>query len=154
MATFSGALLWPTMYPWPQRPAGLVELGFKELAARWKPILAAAEASGVDVAYEIHPGEDLHDGATFERFRAATGNHARVAINYDPSHFVLQCLDYLGFIDTYAELHQGLPRQGRGVQPEPAQRRLRRLPGLEGPARAASAASATARSTSRESSAG
>ncbi len=102
MATFSGALLWPTMYPWPQRPAGLVETGFQELAARWKPILAAAEDNGVDLAYEIHPGEDLHDGATFERFLAATGRHRRVAINYDPSHFVLQCLDYLGFIDTYA----------------------------------------------------
>ena len=24
-ATFSGALLWPMVYPWPQRPAGLVE---------------------------------------------------------------------------------------------------------------------------------
>jgi sugar phosphate isomerase/epimerase len=102
-ATFSGALLWPTMYPWPQRPAGLVDMGFRELAERWKPILKAAEDNGVDLAYEIHPGEDLHDGATFERFRAATGNHRRVAINYDPSHFVLQCLDYLGFIDTYAE---------------------------------------------------
>ena len=34
-ATFSGALLWPTVYPWPQRPAGLVEDGFKELANRW-----------------------------------------------------------------------------------------------------------------------
>src|ERR1700709_1599495 len=31
-ATFSGALLWPMVYPWPQRPAGVVETGFKELA--------------------------------------------------------------------------------------------------------------------------
>jgi sugar phosphate isomerase/epimerase len=31
-ATFSGALLWHTVYPWPQRPAGLVETGFTELA--------------------------------------------------------------------------------------------------------------------------
>ena len=30
-ATFSGALLWPTVYPWPQRPSGLVETGFREL---------------------------------------------------------------------------------------------------------------------------
>ncbi|HRQ52385.1 MAG TPA: TIM barrel protein, partial [Agriterribacter sp.] len=33
-ATFSGALLWQTVYPWPQRPAGLVETGFTELANR------------------------------------------------------------------------------------------------------------------------
>lgn len=99
--SFSGALLWPTIYPWPQRPAGLVEEGFKELAARWKPILDFAEEHGVDLAYELHPGEDLYDGATFERFLEATGNHPRVQINYDPSHFILQCLDYVGFIDVY-----------------------------------------------------
>ena len=99
--TFSGALIWPYMYPWPQRPAGLVEQAFAELAKRWKPILNAYDASGVDLCYEIHPGEDLHDGITWEMFREATGNHQRVNILYDPSHFVLQQLDYLQFIDIY-----------------------------------------------------
>jgi sugar phosphate isomerase/epimerase len=99
--SFSGALLWPMMYPWPQRPPGLVEEGFKELAKRWKPILDFADEHGVDFAYELHPGEDLYDGATFERFLEVTGNHPRVNINYDPSHFILQCLDYVGFIDEY-----------------------------------------------------
>jgi len=102
-ATFSGALLWPTMYPWPQRPAGLVEEGFKELAKRWKPILDSFEEQGVDVCYEVHPGEDLHDGVTFERFLEAAGNHPRVNLLYDPSHFVLQQLDYLQYIDFYHE---------------------------------------------------
>ena len=102
-ATFSGALLWHTMYPWPQRPAGLVETGFKELAKRWKPILDVADEVGVDLAYEIHPGEDLHDGVTFEMFLEATGHHPRVNILYDPSHFVLQQLDYLAYIDIYHE---------------------------------------------------
>ncbi|WP_105258958.1 sugar phosphate isomerase/epimerase family protein [Pseudoalteromonas sp. T1lg88] len=100
-ATFSGALLWHTMYPWPQRPQGLVEQGFEELAKRWLPILDAFDKAGVDVCYELHPGEDLHDGATFERFLAATNNHPRAHILYDPSHFVLQQLDYLQFIDIY-----------------------------------------------------
>ncbi|KAA5538835.1 sugar phosphate isomerase/epimerase family protein [Adhaeribacter rhizoryzae] len=102
-ATFSGALLWHTVYPWPQRPAGLVETGFKELADRWLPILNAFDENGVDVCYEIHPGEDLHDGITFERFLEATGNHKRVNLLYDPSHFVLQQLDYLAYIDIYHE---------------------------------------------------
>lgn len=102
-ATFSGALMWHTMYPWPQRPAGLVEAGFAELAKRWTPILNAFDEAGVDLCYEIHPGEDLHDGITFERFLEATGNHPRANILYDPSHFVLQHLDYLGFIDIYHE---------------------------------------------------
>jgi sugar phosphate isomerase/epimerase len=100
-ATFSGALLWPTLYPWPQRPAGLVETGFKELAARWLPILNEFDEHGVDVCYEIHPGEDLHDGITYEIFLQHTGNHSRACLLYDPSHFVLQCLDYLEYIDNY-----------------------------------------------------
>jgi len=100
-ATFSGSLLWHTMYPWPQRPVGLVEDGFKELARRWKPILDAFDKAGVDVCFEIHPGEDLHDGITFERFLEATSRHPRCNILYDPSHFVLQQLDYLQFIDFY-----------------------------------------------------
>ena len=102
-ATFSGALLWHTNHPWPQRPAGLVEMGFKELANRWLPILDVFNENGVDVCYEVHPGEDIHDGDTFERFLAATGNHKRVNILYDPSHFVLQQLDYLEYIDFYHE---------------------------------------------------
>jgi sugar phosphate isomerase/epimerase len=102
-ATFSGALLWHTMYPWPQRPEGLVETGFKELATRWLPVLDTFDAAGVDVCYEIHPGEDLHDGVTFERFLEAAGNHPRCHILYDPSHFVLQQLDYVQFIDIYNE---------------------------------------------------
>lgn len=102
-ATFSGALLWQTVYPWPQRPAGLVETGFEELAKRWIPILNAFDEAGVDVCYELHPGEDLHDGVTYEQFLEATGNHARANILYDPSHFLLQQLDYLEFIDIYHE---------------------------------------------------
>ena len=100
-ATFSGALAWPYLYPWPQRPAGLVEEAFAELARRWLPILDAFDAAGVDLCFEIHPGEDLHDGATWERFLDAVGGHPRACILYDPSHFVLQQLDYLDFIDRY-----------------------------------------------------
>jgi sugar phosphate isomerase/epimerase len=101
--TFSGALAWPYVYPWPQRPAGLVETAFDELAKRWRPILDAFDGAGVDVCYEIHPGEDLHDGVTFEMFRARVGNHKRCNMLFDPSHYVLQVLDYLEHIDIYHE---------------------------------------------------
>jgi sugar phosphate isomerase/epimerase len=100
-ATFSGALLWPTVYPWPQRPEGLVETGFKELAKRWLPILNVFDECGVDVCYEIHPGEDLHDGISYEMFLEKVEFHKRACLLYDPSHFVLQCLDYLEYIDFY-----------------------------------------------------
>lgn len=102
-ATFSGSLLWPFVHPWPQQPKGLVEMGFKELAKRWKPILDTFDENGIDLGYEVHPVEDIHDGVTFERFREATGNHSRANILYDPSHFVLQQLDYLSYIDHYHE---------------------------------------------------
>lgn len=101
--SFSGALLWPFLYPWPQRPAGLVETGFAELARRWRPILDEYEEHGVDICYELHPGEDLHDGVSFEQFLEAVDQHPRAQINYDPSHFLLQGLDYLQFIDFYHE---------------------------------------------------
>lgn len=102
-ASFSGGLMWHTVYPWPQRPAGLVDDGFSALADLWKPILDEFDEQGVDVCYELHPGEDLHDGVTYERFLEATEYHPRARILYDPSHFVLQQLDYLDFIDIYKD---------------------------------------------------
>jgi sugar phosphate isomerase/epimerase len=101
--SFSGALAFPYLYPWPQRPAGLIEEAFAELGRRWKPILDAYDDAGVDLCYEIHPGEDVFDGATFEMFLEAVAGHTRCNINYDPSHFLLQQLDYLAFIDIYHE---------------------------------------------------
>ncbi len=100
-ATFSGALAWPFFYPWPQRPAGLIEEAFQELGRRWLPILNDFDDVGVDVCYELHPGEDLHDGITFERFLSQVNDHKRANILYDPSHMVLQQLDYLAFLDIY-----------------------------------------------------
>ena len=102
-ATFSGALAWPYFYPWPQRPQGLIENAFDELAKRWKPILDRFDENGVDLCYEIHPGEDLHDGVTFEMFLEKVGNHKRCNMLYDPSHYILQHLDYLAHIDIYHE---------------------------------------------------
>lgn len=98
---FTGSLAFPYLYPWPQRPQGLIEEAFGELAKRWIPLLDVYADNGVDLGFEIHPGEDVFDGTTFERFLAATGNHDRCMITYDPSHFLLQQLDYLSFIDIY-----------------------------------------------------
>lgn len=101
--SFPGALAWPFLYPWPQRPAGLIETAFDELARRWRPILDAYDEQGVDIAFELHPGEDLFDGATFEMLLERVDHHPRLNIAYDPSHFLLQQLDYLEFIDLYHE---------------------------------------------------
>ncbi|MCW8177229.1 sugar phosphate isomerase/epimerase family protein [Verminephrobacter aporrectodeae] len=101
--SFSGALAWPFLYPWPQRPAGLIDTAFDELARRWRPIFDAFDAADCNVCFELHPGEDLFDGATFEMFLERVQQHPRCCINYDPSHFLLQQLDYLQFIDIYHE---------------------------------------------------
>ena len=101
--TFSGALAWPYLYSWPPRPAGLIETAFDELAKRWTPILDAFDHAGVDVCYEVHPGEDLHDGVSYEMFLDRVHGHKRACLLYDPSHFVLQQLNYLEYIDHYHE---------------------------------------------------
>ncbi len=103
MASFSGALAWPYVYPWPQRPAGLIDEAFDELARRWRPILDHADDCGVDVCFEIHPGEDLHDGDSYEMFLDRVGGHARACMLYDPSHYVLQQLDYIDHLDIYRD---------------------------------------------------
>ena len=101
LGVFSGGLAWPYFYPYPPAPPGLVDRAFDELARRWRPILDAADAQDVDVCFELHPGQDLHDGATFERFLALVDRHPRARVLYDPSHMLLQQMDYLGFIDRY-----------------------------------------------------
>jgi sugar phosphate isomerase/epimerase len=103
VATFSGAFVWPYFYPWPPAPPGLIDTAFEELARRWKPLLDQADDAGVDICFELHPGEDLHDGATFDRFLHLLDGHRRARILYDPSHMLLQHMDYLGFIELYAD---------------------------------------------------
>lgn len=119
--TFSGSLAWPYIYPWPQRPAGLIETAFDELAKRWRPILDAFDEAGVNLCYEIHPGEDLHDGITFEMFLERVGNHPRCHILYDPSHLILQQLDYRGFLDVYREHIQMFHVKDAEFNPSPKQ---------------------------------
>ena len=80
-----------------------MEEAFAELGRRWLPILNAFDEAGVDACFELHPGEDLHDGATFERFLDVVEGHKRANILYDPSHMVLQQMNYLDFLDLYHE---------------------------------------------------
>ena len=103
VSVMSGGLLWHMIYPWPQRPDGLVDEAFTELARRWMPVLQYAEEQGVTIGYELHPGSDLYDGATYEMFLEKTGGISSACLTYDPSHFVLQQLDYLDFINLYGD---------------------------------------------------
>lgn len=103
----SGGFAWHMVYPWPQRPVGIIDEAFKELSKRWLPLLDFAKDMGCVFGYELHPGSDVFDGATFELFLKHTDNHPAACINYDPSHFLLQQLDYLGFISHFGERISG-----------------------------------------------
>ena len=99
----AGGFAWHMAYPWPQRPQGIVEEAFAELCRRWRPLLDRAGDSGLAFTYELHPGSDLYDGATYEMFLDGVDDHPAACLNYDPSHFLLQQLDYLAFIQLYGE---------------------------------------------------
>jgi sugar phosphate isomerase/epimerase len=114
----SGGLAWHLAYPWPQRPAGLVDEAFRELARRWIPILDIAADVGVSLAFELHPGSDIFDGHTLERFLTEVNEHPAVAVNYDPSHFLLQQLDYLEFIRLYGALIKGFHVKDAEFRPD------------------------------------
>jgi sugar phosphate isomerase/epimerase len=114
----SGGFAWHMAYPWPQRPAGLIDEAFRELARRWEPILNLASELGVAIAFELHPGSDIFDGHTLERFLADTKEHPAVAVNYDPSHLLLQQLDYLEFIRLYGSLIKGFHVKDAEFRPD------------------------------------
>jgi sugar phosphate isomerase/epimerase len=103
----SGGFAWHLAYPWPQRPPGLIDEAFQELARRWLPLLDMAAEHGCVFGYELHPGSDLFDGATFELFLEHTRDHPAACVNYDPSHLLLQQLDYLEFIRLYGKRISG-----------------------------------------------
>ncbi len=114
----SGGLAWHLAYPWPQRPAGLVDEAFRELARRWRPLLDLAAELGLTLGFELHPGSDLFDGHTFERFLAEVGDHPAAGLNYDPSHLLLQQLDYLGFIRLYGTRIRGFHVKDAEFRPD------------------------------------
>jgi sugar phosphate isomerase/epimerase len=103
ISVMSGGLAWPYIYPWPQRSAGLIDDAFVELAKRWTPILDMARDNDITFGYELHPGSDLYDGATFQRFLEMTDGHSAVGLTYDASHFLLQQLDYIDFIKLFKD---------------------------------------------------
>jgi sugar phosphate isomerase/epimerase len=101
ISVLSGGLAWQFVYPWPQRPTGLIEEAFEEMARRWLPVLDFADAHGVTFGYELHPGSDLFDGATYLRFLDKVNHHPAACLTYDASHFHLQQMDYVAFIELF-----------------------------------------------------
>ena len=116
--TLSGGFAWHMTYPWPQRPAGVIDEAFAELSRRWTPILDLARDKGCVFGFELHPGSDIYDGATFEWFCKHSNDHPAAFINYDPSHFLLQQLDYLQFIQLYKDRIAGFHVKDAEFRPD------------------------------------
>ncbi len=99
---FTGSSIWHLLYSFPSASQEMIENGYKDFAARWKPIMDAFERLGVKFGLEVHPTEIAFDIASAQRALDAIDNHPCFGFNYDPSHFGYQGVDYVKFIDTFA----------------------------------------------------
>ncbi len=100
---FTGSPVWHLFYFFPPTTDAMIDRGFEEFAARWKPILDVFEQEGMKFALECHPAEIAYDILTAERALKALGGHKAFGFNYDPSHFVHQLFDPVEFINTFPD---------------------------------------------------
>jgi sugar phosphate isomerase/epimerase len=100
---FTGSSIWHYLYSFPSVTDQMVEDGFRDFADRWNPILDVFDEVGVRFALEVHPTEIAFDIASAKRAVAALDGRKTFGFNYDPSHFGYQGVDYIAFIDTFAD---------------------------------------------------
>lgn len=99
---FTGSPIWHLCYSFPAVPAKMIDDGYQEFAARWKPILDAYASIGMKYALEVHPTEIAFDIASAKKTLKAIDNHPAFGFNYDPSHFGYQGVNYVDFISIFA----------------------------------------------------
>ncbi len=100
---FTGSSIWHLLYSFPSAPQEMIEAGFKDFATRWTPIMDTFQKLGVKFGLEVHPTEIAFDIASAQRALEAINYHPSFGFNYDPSHFGYQGVDYVKFIDKFAE---------------------------------------------------
>ena len=98
---FTGSPIWHLLYSFPPVTKAQIEDGYARFANAWRPILAACDSHDVGFALEVHPTEVAFDIVSTRRTLAAVGNHPRFGINFDPSHFGYQGVDYLAFLREF-----------------------------------------------------
>ena len=99
---FTGSPVWHLLYAFPPTPQDMIDDGYATFADQWTPILNTFADEGVQYALEVHPTEIAFDLSTAQRALDALDGHAAFGFNYDPSHFGYQGVDYLGFLDAFA----------------------------------------------------
>ncbi len=100
---FTGSSIWPLLYSFPPNAPEMIEAGFADFAARWNPILDVFDEVGVRFGLEVHPTEIAFDITSARRALAAVEHRPAFGFNYDPSHFGYQGVDYVAFIDAFAD---------------------------------------------------
>ncbi|MGW2857149.1 sugar phosphate isomerase/epimerase family protein [Streptomyces sp. NPDC001215] len=95
---FTGSSIWHTVAMFPPVPPEMIERGYADFAERWNPILDVFDEVGVRFAHEVHPSEIAYDYWTTVRTLEAIGHREAFGLNFDPSHFVWQDLDPVGFL--------------------------------------------------------
>ncbi|MFB6098893.1 MAG: sugar phosphate isomerase/epimerase family protein [Salinibacter sp.] len=100
---FTGSPVWHLLYAFPPTPQDMIDEGYETFADQWTPILDVFADEGVQYALEVHPTEIAFDLSTAQRTLDALDGHSAFGFNYDPSHFGYQGVDYLGFLDQFAD---------------------------------------------------
>ena len=100
---FTGSSIWHLLYSFPPVSPEAIDAGFEDFAARWHPILDVFDEVGVRFGLEVHPTEIAFDVASAERAITALGGRKAFGFNYDPSHFGYQGVDYVAFIQRFAD---------------------------------------------------
>ena len=103
VAGFTGSSIWHLLYSFPPVSDAMVDAGYDDFAKRWNPILDVFDEVGVRFALEVHPTEIAFDVSSAQRALDAIGNRKAFGFNYDPSHFGYQGVDYLAFIERFAD---------------------------------------------------
>lgn len=100
---FTGSAIWHLVAMFPPVPPEMIERGYQDFADRWNPVLDVFDTEGVRFAHEVHPGEIAYDYWTTHRALEAVGHRPAFGLNFDPSHFVWQDLDPVGFLYDFRD---------------------------------------------------
>jgi sugar phosphate isomerase/epimerase len=100
---FTGSSIWHLNYSFPPVTPAMIENGYADFATRWTPILDKYHELGIHFALEVHPTEIAFDISSAHRALKAINNHANFGLNFDPSHFGYQGVDYIKYIYEFAD---------------------------------------------------
>ena len=100
---FTGSPVWHMLYFFPPTTDAMIDAGYADFGARWKPILDEYSRLGIRYALEPHPSEIAYDIVTAGRALQAVDHHPAFGFNFDPSHFVHQMFDPVEFINAYPD---------------------------------------------------